>query len=67
MIIAGAVLFYLTVILFGIDENVLSYSKVDKLCQARIWLVAACCMVQSLLKLGEYITFSIMRSPTQNS
>ena len=40
MIIAGAVLFYLTVILFGVDENVLSYSQVDKLCQARIWLVA---------------------------
>ena len=40
MIIAGAVLFYLTVILFGVDENVSSYSKVDRLCQARIWLVA---------------------------
>ena len=40
MIIAGAVLFYLTVILFGVDENVLSYSKVDGLCHARIWLVA---------------------------
>ena len=40
MIIAGAVLFYLTVILFGVDENVSSYSKVDGLCQARIWLVA---------------------------
>ena len=40
MIIAGAVLFYLTVILFGVDENVLSYSKVDIFCQTRIWLVA---------------------------
>ena len=40
MIIAGAVLFYLTVILFGVDENVSSYSTVDGLCHARIWLVA---------------------------
>ena len=40
MIVAGAVLFYVTVILFGVDENVASYSKVDELCHARIWLVA---------------------------
>lgn len=39
MIIAGAVVFYVTVILFGIDENVASYSTVDGLCHARIWLV----------------------------
>ena len=40
MIIAGAVLFYVTVILFGVDENVASYSTVDGLCHTRIWLVA---------------------------
>ena len=40
MIIAGAVVFYLTVILFGVDENVASSSTVDHLCQTRIWLVA---------------------------
>ena len=40
MIVAGAVVFYLTVILFGVDENVASYSTVDGLCHARIWLVA---------------------------
>ena len=40
MVVAGAVLFYLTVILFGVDENVSSYSEVDGLCHARIWLVA---------------------------
>ena len=40
MIVAGAVAFYLTVILFGVDENVSSFSKVDRLCHARIWVVA---------------------------
>ena len=40
MIIAGAVIFYVTVILFGVDENVASSSTVDHLCQTRIWLVA---------------------------
>ena len=40
MIIAGAVVFYVLVILFGVDENVASDSTVDGLCQARIWLVA---------------------------
>ena len=38
MIIAGAILFYLTVILFGVDENVASFSTVDGLCHARVWL-----------------------------
>ena len=40
MIIVGAVVFYITVILFGVDENVTSFSTVDHLCQTRIWLVA---------------------------
>ena len=40
MIIAGAVVFYITVILFGVDENVASFSTVDYLCQTKIWLVA---------------------------
>ncbi|XP_065899539.1 gamma-aminobutyric acid type B receptor subunit 2-like isoform X2 [Dysidea avara] len=40
MIIAGAVIFYKTVILFGVDENVASSSTVDHLCQTKIWLVA---------------------------
>ncbi|XP_065899508.1 gamma-aminobutyric acid type B receptor subunit 2-like isoform X2 [Dysidea avara] len=40
MIIAGAVIFYITVILFGVDENVASSSTVDHLCQTRIWLAA---------------------------
>ena len=40
MIVAGANLFYLTVILFGVDENVASHSTVDGLCHTRIWLVA---------------------------
>ena len=38
MIIAGAIVFYLTVILFGVDENVASFSTVDGLCHARVWL-----------------------------
>ena len=38
MIAAGAILFYVTVVLFGIDENVSSYSEMDGLCHARIWL-----------------------------
>ena len=38
MIIAGAIVFYLTVILFGVDENVASFSFVDGLCHARVWL-----------------------------
>ena len=40
MIVAGATLFYVTVILFGVDENVSSYSTMDGLCHTRIWLVA---------------------------
>ena len=40
MIIAGAVIFYITVILFGVDENVASSPTIDHLCQTRIWLVA---------------------------
>ena len=40
MIVAGAVVFYVTVILFGVDENVASYSTVDGLCNTRIWLIA---------------------------
>ena len=40
MIIAGAVIVYITVILFGVDENVASSSTVDHLCQTRICLVA---------------------------
>ena len=40
MIIAGAVVFYVIVILFGVDENVASHSTVNGLCHARIWLVA---------------------------
>jgi len=39
MIIAGAVVFYVIVILFGVDENVASHSTVDGLCHTRIWLV----------------------------
>ncbi|XP_065899591.1 gamma-aminobutyric acid type B receptor subunit 2-like [Dysidea avara] len=40
MIIAGAVIFYITVIFFGVDENVASSSTVDHLCQTKVWLVA---------------------------
>ena len=38
MIIAGAVIFYMTVILFGVDENTASFQVVDDLCHARVWL-----------------------------
>ena len=38
MIIAGAIVFYVTVILFGVDENITSFSVVDSLCHARVWL-----------------------------
>jgi len=40
MIIAGAIVFYTIVILFGVDENVASHTTVDGLCQTRIWLVS---------------------------
>ena len=40
MIVAGAIVFYATVILFGVDENVASDTIVDGLCQTRIWLVS---------------------------
>ena len=40
MIVAGAVVFYVAVILYGVDENVASYATVDGLCNARIWLIA---------------------------
>ena len=38
MIIAGAIIFYTTVILFGVDENIASFSVVDGLCHTRVWL-----------------------------
>ena len=38
MIIAGAIIFYTTVILFGVDENIASFSVVNVLCHARVWL-----------------------------
>ena len=40
LIIAGAVVYYVMVIIFGVDENVASYSTVDGLCHAKIWLAA---------------------------
>ena len=40
MVVAGAVVFYTIVILFGVDENVASYTTVDGLCHARIWLIS---------------------------
>ena len=40
LIIAGAVVYYIMVILFGVDENVASYSTVDELCHTRVWLAA---------------------------
>ena len=40
MIVAGAIMFYTIVILFGVDENVASHATVDGLCHARIWLVS---------------------------
>ena len=41
MIIAGAIIFYTTVILFGVDENVASFTVVDGLCHTRVWLSVA--------------------------
>ena len=38
MMIAGAIVLYLTVILFGVDENVASFPAVDGLCYTKIWL-----------------------------
>ena len=38
LIIVGAVVYYILVILLGVDENVASYSTVDELCHARVWL-----------------------------
>ena len=38
MIIAGAVILYVTVILFGVDENIASDSTVNDLCHGRVWL-----------------------------
>ena len=40
MIAAGVVVLYVTVITFGVDENIASYSTVDNLCPTRIWLVS---------------------------
>lgn len=38
MIVTGAIILYVTVILFGVDENITSDSTVNGLCQARVWL-----------------------------
>ena len=38
MIIAGAVILYVTVILFGVDESIVSDSTVNDLCHGRVWL-----------------------------
>jgi len=44
--VIGAVMFYVVVILFGVDENTASFDTVDRLCHARIWL---CVIAFSLL------------------
>ena len=38
LVVAGAIILYTTVILFGMDENIVSSSTVDGLCHARVWL-----------------------------
>ena len=38
LVVVGAIILYVTVILFGMDENIVSYSTVDALCHARVWL-----------------------------
>ena len=40
MIVAGVLVFYVTVILYGVDENIASFPTVDELCHVRIWLVS---------------------------
>ena len=40
MIVAGAIMFYTIVILFGVDENVASHTTVEGLCQTRVWVVS---------------------------
>ena len=40
MTVVGAIVFYITVILFGVDENVASYPTVNGLCHTRIWLAS---------------------------
>ena len=50
MIVIGAVILYVTVILFGVDENIASDSVVDGLCQTRVWL----CVIGFSLLFGSY-------------
>jgi len=38
LIVVGAIMFYIIVILFGVDENTASFDTVDRLCHTRIWL-----------------------------
>jgi len=38
MIIAGAIIIYTAVILFSVDENIASFSVINGLCHARVWL-----------------------------
>ena len=38
LIVVGAIMFYIVVILFGVDENTASFDTVDGLCHTRIWL-----------------------------
>jgi len=38
LIVVGAIMFYVIVILFGVDENTASFDTVDRLCHTRIWL-----------------------------
>ncbi|XP_065899549.1 gamma-aminobutyric acid type B receptor subunit 2-like isoform X3 [Dysidea avara] len=40
LIVVGAVMFYVVVILFGVDENTASFDTVNRLCHTRIWLCA---------------------------
>ncbi|XP_019853743.1 PREDICTED: gamma-aminobutyric acid type B receptor subunit 2-like [Amphimedon queenslandica] len=39
VIIIGAMLFYLDIILFGMDEAILPTSVLNGLCMARVWIV----------------------------
>jgi len=67
MIVVGAIMFYVIVILFGVDENTASFDTVDRLCHTRIWLcVFAFTLLCGTIIAKTYKIFYIFRHTKPN-
>ena len=68
LIVIGAIMFYVVVILFGVDENTASFDTVDSLCHTRIWLCAfAFTLLCGTIIAKTYKIYHIFRHTKPNS